>query len=173
LLWLFSDQGAQAYASEQRRWAADLLKDPVIRWLDRLFLPLHVITAATLFAAGYWFGGWYLACSLVVWGLFFRMTWVFHATWCVNSATHLWGYRNYETKDDSRNCWWVSLLTFGEGWHNNHHAYQRLARCGHKWWEIDLTYLVILVLEKLGLVWRVARTIPQRSKSLVTQPAKG
>ena len=71
------------------------------------------------------------------------MVWVYHVTWAVNSATHMWGYRNYETTDDSKNLWWVGLLGWGEGWHNNHHAYQRMARHGHKWWEVDLTYYSI------------------------------
>ncbi|MFM9011396.1 MAG: fatty acid desaturase, partial [Planctomycetota bacterium] len=78
--------------------------------------------------------------------------------WLVNSATHMWGYRNYETTDDSRNLWWVGLLGFGEGWHNNHHAYQRMAAHGHRWWELDPTYWVIRVMESLGLVWDVVHT---------------
>ena len=95
-----------------------------------------------------------------------------HATWFVNSATHIWGYRNYETTDDSRNLWWVALLTNGEGWHNNHHKYQRMAKNGHKWWELDVTYGVILVLEKLGLAWKVVKTIPPNDKAAVSKPPK-
>jgi stearoyl-CoA desaturase (delta-9 desaturase) len=83
---------------------------------------------------------------------------VFHVTWFVNSATHIWGYRNYETDDDSTNLWWVGLLAFGEGWHNNHHAFQRMARHGHKWWEVDTTYWAILALEKMGLAWNVVHS---------------
>ena len=89
--------------------------------------------------------GW----SMVFWGLGVRMVYVLHVTWFVNSATHLWGYRNYETTDNSRNLWWVGLLAFGEGWHNNHHAYQRVARQGHRWWEIDVTYWAIWLMEKV------------------------
>jgi stearoyl-CoA desaturase (delta-9 desaturase) len=166
MLWLVPDAGWEANQAEKKRWAADLVKDPVVLWIDRLFLPVHFLSGLSLLGLGYWLGGWYLAWSLLFWGVFFRMTFVFHATWCVNSATHLWGYRNYETTDDSRNCWWVSALTFGEGWHNNHHAYQRMARCGHRWWEIDLTYLVILAMERVGLAWRVVHAIPRRSKAL-------
>ena len=76
----------------------------------------------------------------VVWGMFVRLVFVLHSTWFVNSASHMWGYRNYETTDDSRNNWWVGLITYGEGWHNNHHAYPRMAPHGHKWWEFDVTY---------------------------------
>ena len=95
--------------------------------------------------------GW----SMILWGLGVRMVYVLHVTWFVNSATHLWGYRNYETTDNSRNLWWVGLLAFGEGWHNNHHAYQRVARQGHRWWEIDVTYWAIWLMEKVGLAWDV------------------
>jgi fatty-acid desaturase len=73
----------------------------------------------------------------------------------VNSASHMWGYRKYETADNSRNLWWVGLLAFGEGWHNNHHAFPSSARHGHRWWEIDVTYMEIRLLERLGLVWHV------------------
>jgi stearoyl-CoA desaturase (delta-9 desaturase) len=85
---------------------------------------------------------------------------VYHITWLVNSATHIWGYRNYVTSDNSRNLWWVGLLAFGEGWHNNHHAYQRSARHGHRWWEFDITYLVIRGMESVGLAWDVVRNYP-------------
>ena len=95
--------------------------------------------------------------SMIFWGLGVRMVYVMHVTWFVNSATHLWGYRNYETTDNSRNLWWVGLLAFGEGWHNNHHAYQRVASQGHKWWEIDVTYWCIWMMEKVGLAWDVVR----------------
>ena len=76
---------------------------------------------------------------------------------CELCYTHL-GLWNYETTDDSRNLWWVGLLVFGEGWHNNHHAFQRMAAHGHKWWEFDMTYWVILAMERLGLVWNVVHT---------------
>ena len=107
--------------------------------------------------------GWdaYTGWSFVVWGMFVRLIYVLHVTWFVNSASHIWGYRNYETTDDSRNLWWVGLLAFGEGWHNNHHAYQRMARQGHKWWEVDVTYWAICVLEKLGLAWNVVHEFPR------------
>src|SRR3954462_9195285 len=80
-----------------------------------------------------------------------RTVYVWHITWAVNSVTHRWGYRNYETGENSRNNWIVALLTNGEGWHNNHHQSQRSASHGHRWWEIDLTYGTILILKKIGL----------------------
>jgi stearoyl-CoA desaturase (delta-9 desaturase) len=94
---------------------------------------------------------------MVFWGLGVRMVYVLHVTWFVNSATHLWGYRSYETTDNSRNLWWVGILAWGEGWHNNHHAYQSVASQGHRWWEIDMTYWAILLMEKIGLAWDVVR----------------
>ena len=85
------------------------------------------------------------------WCVFFRVTFGLHATWLVNSATHIWGSRRFETADDSTNSWWVALLTFGEGWHNNHHAFPRAARHGLKWYEIDVNWYAIRVLKSLGL----------------------
>ena len=82
-------------------------------------------------------GGW----NWVLWGVFLRTTIGLHVTWLVNSATHMWGARRFETRDDSRNNWWVALLTFGEGWHNNHHAHPTSAAHGLAWYEIDVTYL--------------------------------
>ena len=109
---------------------------------------------------GWYFWDWYTGLSFLFWGMFVRLVFVLHITWFVNSATHMWGYRNYETTDDSPNLWWVGLLAYGEGWHNNHHAYQRMARHGHRWWEIDVTYWAILALEKMGLAWNVVRKVP-------------
>jgi stearoyl-CoA desaturase (delta-9 desaturase) len=91
-----------------------------------------------------------------------RLVIAYHSTWFVNSATHLWGYRNYETNDESRNLWWVAALSFGEGWHNNHHAYPRVARSGHRWWEVDITYWVIAALKWTRLATNVQDKIPQR-----------
>src|SRR5690606_31044246 len=107
------------------------------------------------FLAGYLYKGVDMGIGFVVWGMFVRLMYVLHVTWAVNSATHMWGYRNYETKDQSRNLWWVGLAAWGEGWHNNHHAYPRMARHGHKWWELDMTYMTLKIMEKLGLAWNI------------------
>ena len=93
----------------------------------------------------------------MLWGVFLRVTVGLHSTWLVNSATHLWGKRRFVTSEDSRNSWWVALLTFGEGWHNNHHAFPTSARHGLKWYEIDLNWWGIRVLQLLG----VAKAIKQ------------
>jgi len=139
------------------KYAPDLWKDGFLRWQHYLFVPFIVLSVVLLYCAGWYFSGHYMACSFVAWGFFFRTFLVEHATWFVNSATHIWGYRNYETADLSTNSWWVALLTFGEGWHNNHHAFPRMARHGHFKGEIDITYMVICLMEKLGLAWNVIK----------------
>jgi stearoyl-CoA desaturase (delta-9 desaturase) len=96
-------------------------------------------------------GGW----SMVMWAICFRIVFGLHATWLVNSATHMWGARRFPTRDDSRNTWWVALITFGEGWHNNHHAHPQTARHGLTWWEIDFNWYGICVLRFLGLAWDI------------------
>jgi fatty-acid desaturase len=103
-----------------------------------------------------------LGLSWLVWGVFVRTVVVWHITWSVNSLTHLWGYRNYKTSDNSRNNWLVGLVAHGEGWHNNHHAEQASAAHGHRWWEIDVTYLTICCLEAVGLAHDVVRPRRQR-----------
>jgi fatty-acid desaturase len=164
MFWFMPDFGRKHYETLIERFAPDMSKDPMMRFLHYFFLPSHVILGAILFAIGYF--GWdtYTGLSFVVWGMFVRLVYVLHVTWLINSATHLWGYRNYETSDDSRNLWWVAILAFGEGWHNNHHAYQRMARQGHRWWEIDMTYWSILLLEKVGLAWNVVKEVPKHTK---------
>lgn len=106
------------------------------------------------------------SASVVVWGVFVRQVYVWHVTFAVNSISHKFGYRNYNTSDQSTNNWAVALLTNGEGWHNNHHADQRSARIGHKWWELDLTYLTIAILASLGVATDVVQ--PQVGKALAT-----
>jgi stearoyl-CoA desaturase (delta-9 desaturase) len=164
MLWFMPDYGRRHYDQLIARYAPDLVKDPVMRVLHMLFLPSHLVMSALLLGIGWW--GWdlYTGISFLVWGMSVRLIYVLHVTWFVNSASHIWGYRNYETSDDSRNLWWVGLLAFGEGWHNNHHAFQRMARHGHKWWEIDVTYWAICVLEKLGLAWDVVKKVPPRTR---------
>jgi stearoyl-CoA desaturase (delta-9 desaturase) len=161
VLWLMSARNRTRQA-HRSRWAPDLLKEPVLVWIDRLFLPLQFVFGAIIFGLGLGIGGLATAVSLLVWGVFFRLVFVFHATWLVNSASHMWGYRNYETRDNSRNLWWVALLTYGEGWHNNHHAYPQMARNRHKWWEFDLTFEVIRLLGATGLAWDIVDGRPKR-----------
>ena len=155
VFWLMFWKGSKHHAEHTQRWAPDLAKDPVLRWIGAFFLPSHFLMAGALAAAGYAYGDWYMATSFVVWGVFVRLAFVLHSTWFVNSASHMWGYKNYETTDDSRNNWWVALITYGEGWHNNHHKYPRMAPHGHRWWEIDVTYTTIRLMQLCGLAWDV------------------
>ena len=129
------------------RYAPDLARDPFYRWLSTYhWVPLTVLGLILLAI-----GGW----PLVNWGIFLRVVVGLHATWLVNSATHMWGRRRFATQDDSKNSWWVALLTFGEGWHNNHHAHPTSARHGLAWYEFDPTWLELKVLRAVGLVWNV------------------
>jgi stearoyl-CoA desaturase (delta-9 desaturase) len=139
--WVLCKVG-QDHRELERRWAPELVADPVHRVLNRL----HWVPNVALGFAFYAWGGW----PLVVWGVFVRLLLTLHGTWFVNSAAHTWGYRTWETKEDSRNLWWVGLLAWGEGWHNTHHAFQRSARHGFGW-ELDLTWLVIRALAAVGL----------------------
>lgn len=153
--WLAYKVGGKDQNEYFRKWAPDLYQDRFIRMLDYAFIPINLIASALFMVAGYALGGWPLAISWLVWGVGMRMIFVLHSTWLVNSASHMWGYRNYETRDDSRNNWWVALVTYGEGWHNNHHAHPRMAKHGHKWWEIDITFMTIRLMQSLGLAWDV------------------
>jgi stearoyl-CoA desaturase (delta-9 desaturase) len=129
------------------RYAPDLMKNRFYRWLNRWhWVPITVL-GLLLFA----FGG----ISWVLWGVFLRVTLGLHVTWLVNSATHMWGSRRFATRDDSRNNWWVALVTGGEGWHNNHHAHPVSARHGMAWYELDPNYWAIWVMAKLGLATKV------------------
>jgi stearoyl-CoA desaturase (delta-9 desaturase) len=129
------------------RYAPDLTRDRFYVWLSRYhWVPVTVIGIGLYFA-----GGW----PWVLWGVFFRVTLGLHVTWLVNSATHIWGSRRFDTRDDSRNNWWVALLTGGEGWHNNHHAHPVSVRHGLTWWEFDPNFYGIWLLQKLGLATNV------------------
>ena len=129
------------------RYTKDIADDRFYQFCQKYFIPIQVILGLFL----YFLGGW----SFVIWGIFMRLVIVFHLTWFVNSATHKFGYQTHESNDDSKNCWWVALLTFGEGWHNNHHAYQYSARHGLQWWEIDITWKIIQFLQVLSLAKNV------------------
>jgi stearoyl-CoA desaturase (delta-9 desaturase) len=156
------------------RYARDLLHDPLYFWLERKlrWLWLYVAHAALFYLAGLAVGwaatgnlrtGFQFGVSLVVWGVLLRTVVVWHITWSVNSLSHLWGYRAYDTRDQSRNNWLVGVIANGEGWHNNHHWDPRSAAHGHRWWELDVTFLTIRLLERLGLARHVVR--PNRPAS--------
>ena len=174
MFWFAREWSAEEKRSHTKRWVPDLAKDRGLVFIGKMFLPSHFATGLMLLAIGWMIGGWSFGLSLLVWGLFVRTVFVLHSTWLVNSASHMWGYINYRTRDDSRNNWWVALITYGEGWHNNHHAYPRMANHGHRWWEIDITYATIRLMESLGLAWDVIDYRNQSEKhdndNLLTNP---
>jgi fatty-acid desaturase len=150
------------------RYAKDVLRDPFYRRMERTLLYPAVLFGSWAmfflggFVAGVVGGGTVagavqFGASLLIWGVFVRTVVVWHITWSVNSAAHLWGYRSYETCEQSRNNWFVALISNGEGWHNNHHADPRSAAHGHRRWEIDVVFLTIRVLEMMGLATKVCR----------------
>ena len=145
--WIYRHNIALPSDEEMRHFAPDLYAEPFYRVLQYLNIPLQVALALGLFA----FGGW----SWVVWGIFVRLAISYHTTWLVNSAAHMLGYRTFATPDRSTNCWWVALISWGEGWHNNHHAFPFSARHGLRWFEVDLTWWHVRVLAFLRLADRV------------------
>jgi stearoyl-CoA desaturase (delta-9 desaturase) len=149
----------------------DLGRYPELRWLDRYDIAVPVAFAAALTAFGAWLGPAQgtSGAQMLVWGFFVSTVVLFHATVTINSLAHRFGRRRYATRDDSRNNWLLALLTFGEGWHNNHHHFPGAARQGVAWWEVDLTWYLLRAMAALGLVWdlkampaalRAARRMP-------------
>jgi stearoyl-CoA desaturase (Delta-9 desaturase) len=146
-----------AFATD-REAVRDLARYPELRLLDRFDIAVPVLLAGLLFTLGSWLetAAPQLGTSgpqLLVWGFFVSTVVLFHATVTINSLAHQFGSRRFETRDNSRNNWWLALLTFGEGWHNNHHFYPGSARQGFRWWELDLTYVGLRLMQCCGLVW--------------------
>jgi stearoyl-CoA desaturase (delta-9 desaturase) len=139
--WILSAKNAETDRTRVRDWT----KFPELVWLDRFWWVPPATFAVGLYAAGGWFA--------LVWGFFVSTTLLWHGTFTINSLTHMFGTRRYETTDNSRNNPVLAVITLGEGWHNNHHYYQRAARQGFFWWEIDPTYYVLRVLAWLGVIW--------------------
>ena len=165
MLWLFATDDVLDDPAKFSRYAPELAKDRIYRIMEAT-TPWHtVLLGAALWAVG--------GLPWLVWGMFLRLTFVYHVTWLVNSAGHLWGYQSYETNEGSRNNWWVALLSYGEGWHNNHHAYLHSAAHGLHWWEVDATYLVIRMLGWLGLARRIRLPQGNPAKLPVFRPVAG
>jgi stearoyl-CoA desaturase (delta-9 desaturase) len=157
--WLFihTERGAKS------RYAPDLLKDPIVRFVDRTFLAWTLAGLAMAFGLGWAIGGTLLAALTgLLWGGGVRMLVVHHVTYSINSLCHFFGRRRFTTHDHSRNLLWLAIPSFGESWHNNHHAFPTSAFHGLRRWEIDPSALVIRALEAVGLVWDVVRVDPAR-----------
>ncbi|HLZ58161.1 MAG TPA: acyl-CoA desaturase [Ktedonosporobacter sp.] len=146
--WLFKDATA-----DPKIYGRHLLKDPIVMFVSRTFFLWAVLSLIIPFAIGGWQG--------LLWGGLVRIFLAHHVTWSVNSVCHTFGRREFETTDQSRNEWIVGLLAFGEGWHNNHHAFPRSAFHGLHWWQFDLSGYVIWTLERVGLVSDVYRVSPE------------
>jgi stearoyl-CoA desaturase (delta-9 desaturase) len=155
--WLFSLKGME----RGRDYGKDLYDDRLVRTIDRLYMLWVVLTFGLPFAIGYWVGGtWGAGLEGLVWGGLLRVFLYQHATFSVNSICHIFGRRDYLSRDQARNNWLVALLVFGEGWHNNHHAFPASARHGLHRFQVDVSWWVIRGLEKLGLVWDVKAPTP-------------
>jgi stearoyl-CoA desaturase (delta-9 desaturase) len=141
--WIFRGTAQLQPKSAIEKYSPDLIRDPYLVFIDKYYYMTSVVAGIILFAIGGW--------TMVMCAIFFRTVVGWHFTWLVNSATHLWGTRRFVTRDDSRNNALIAAVTFGEGWHNNHHAYPRSARHGLAWYEFDPNWVQIRLLEKLGL----------------------
>ena len=166
--WLFIDNRALSTAASYDRYCRDLMRDPYYLWLQRgiNWVWVYLIHAVAIYVVGIGVGyvltgtltgAMGIGLQWLMWGVVYRTIFTWHVTWGINSFAHMWGYRNYETREDSRNNWLFALLTNGEGWHNNHHADPRSAAHGHRWWEVDVTYLTLRTLEKIGLIRNLVR----------------
>ena len=155
--WLFiHDQRAL-----KTRYAPDLLADPVVSFVNRTFLWWVLIGFAIPFGIGFVLGGTLVGgLTSLLWGGLIRMFFLHHVTYSINSLCHVFGRRDFETGDESRNLAWLAIPSFGESWHNNHHAFPTSSVHGLKWWQIDTSSMVIRVLERLGLAWDVVRYSP-------------
>ena len=141
--WLLFGEANHCSTRRMSQYAPDLAKHRFYIWLNNYHWVPLVVLSVILYAIG--------GVSLLLWGTCVRLVVGLHATWLINSATHIWGRRRFATRDDSRNNWWVALITFGEGWHNNHHAYPTSARHGLAWYEFDLSWVQIKILSLLGV----------------------
>ena len=151
--WLFHLKGME----RGDHYGKDLYDDRLIRGIDRMYFVWVTLSFALPFAVGYAVGGasWKLGLEVLVWGGLIRVFAYQHATFSVNSICHMFGRRSYRSRDESRNNWMVAALTFGEGWHNNHHAFPASARHGLDRLQLDIAWITIRTLEKLGLAWNV------------------
>ncbi len=158
--WLF----IHTQRGNKQRYAPDLIKDPQISFIDRTFIWWAIGGLVPVpFVLGYVIGGSvHAGLTAILWGGLVRVLLLHHVTYSINSLCHFFGRRRFDTDDESRNLLWLSLFSFGESWHNNHHAFPTSAEHGMRRWEIDPSALVIRAMEKLGLVWDVVRIDPER-----------
>lgn len=142
MIWIFKGTAQDHDEATFKKYVPDLLKDKGQQLIARFFYVPIILSAIIFFAIGGW--------GMVLWGVVVRVIFGWHSTWFVNSLAHIFGRRRFETTDDSTNNWFVALLTFGEGWHNNHHAFPTSARHGLAWYEFDMNWIAIRIFERLG-----------------------
>jgi stearoyl-CoA desaturase (Delta-9 desaturase) len=160
--WLFHEHGTAAYG----RYARDLLEDRGFRLINKLFVPLVGLSLLLPFALGWGITGELAGgVSALFWAGLVRIFFVHHVTWSVNSICHYFGRRRFETDDESTNVFWLALPSLGESWHHNHHAFPRSAVQGLRWWELDVSGLVIRAMRRLGLAWNVVQISPERQRA--------
>jgi stearoyl-CoA desaturase (delta-9 desaturase) len=147
--WILMGKSMHHDTTTLARYVPDLAKSKFHVWITKYHYVPIIVLGLILLALG--------GLPFLMWGIFMRTVVGLHATWLVNSATHTWGSRRFVTRDLSTNNWWVAILTFGEGWHNNHHAHPVSARHGLKWYEVDVNWYGIWALQKLGLARHVYR----------------
>jgi stearoyl-CoA desaturase (delta-9 desaturase) len=167
--WLFDRHGR----AERRRYAADLVDDPGMVWINRTF-PLIVAAGLALpFGLGYALTGRLSgALTGLLWGGLVRVFLLQHVTWSINSVCHFFGRRRFATNDESTNVFWLALPSLGESWHHNHHAFPRSARHGLRWWELDLSGLLIAGLDRLGLARNVVAITSERQEQRRHAPVR-
>ncbi len=159
--WLFE----HTQRGKRERYAPDLIADPAIRFIDRTFVLWVALGLLVPFVLGVAIGGSLVTgLTALLWGGLVRVFLLHHVTYSINSLCHFFGRRRFETGDESRNLLWLAPLSMGESWHNNHHAFPTSAHHGMRWWEVDLSALVIRGLEKLGLAWDVVRVPRERQE---------
>ncbi|WP_448527159.1 acyl-CoA desaturase [Parathermosynechococcus lividus] len=163
MLWMIYPHPDYFNYDRYQKFAPDLARQGFYRWLNRYFMLLQLPLAIALYALGGW--------PFVIYGVFLRSVLLWHSTWLINSVTHMWGYRTFHINDNSRNLWWAAILTYGEGWHNNHHAYPHVAKAGWRWWEIDVTWWAIWILKTLGLARNVVMPT-ETALALAVQPVR-
>ena len=147
--WIISSK----YDETPEKSIRDFMKYPELRFLNRFHLLPPIVLGVALYFIGRFTGSSIEGWSLVLWGFVVSTVVLWHGTFTINSLSHVFGKRRYQTNDDSRNNWFLALVTMGEGWHNNHHHFAAAARQGFYWWEIDLSYYVLKTLSLFGIVW--------------------
>ena len=162
--WIFQGEGQNQSEASMTRYTPDMMRDPVQRFMNKYYWVSSVLLAAALYPIG--------GFSMIFWAIGLRLVFGWQTTWLVNSATHTWGTRRFESNDTSTNNGLVAMLTFGEGWHNNHHTYPRSAKHGLTWKEIDFNWMQIWTLEKLGLATDVYAFSLEDAPEIAQKPLK-